>query len=43
VIFLLKKEEMDLLIKDIKLDKRGEIYSKLEKYKGKVFRDYFYN
>jgi|TARA_B100001758_G_C18412878_1_gene617173 GT2 family glycosyltransferase len=37
------KEEMNLLIKDIKLNKMGALYSKLEKYKGKVFRDYFYN
>ena len=37
------KEDMDLLIKDIKLDKRGELYSKLEKYKGKIFRDHFGN
>ena len=37
------KEEMDLLIKDIAQNKNGELYSTLEKYKGKIFRDYFNN
>ena len=37
------KKEMDLLIKDIAQKKNGELYSTLEKYKGKIFRDYFNN
>ena len=37
------KEEMQLLIKDITYNKNGTIYSTLEKYKGKIFRDYFNN
>ena len=37
------KEEMQLLIKDITNNKNGELYSTLEKYKGKIFRDYFNN
>ena len=35
------KEEIRILIKDISENKDGELYSKLEKYKGKIFRDYF--
>jgi predicted CopG family antitoxin len=35
------QEEIDILIKDISENKDGELYNKLEKYKGKIFRDYF--
>ena len=35
------QEEINILIKDISENKDGELYSKLEKYKGKIFRDYF--
>ena len=35
------QEEINILIKDISENKDGELYNKLEKYKGKIFRDYF--
>jgi len=35
------QEEIDILMEDIKQRKDGELYNKLEKYKGKIFRDYF--
>ena len=35
------QNDIDLLMEDIKQQKDGELYSKLEKYKGKIFRDYF--
>jgi hypothetical protein len=35
------QEEIDILMNDIKQQKDGELYGRLEKYKGKIFRDYF--
>ena len=35
------QKDIDLLMEDIKQQKDGELYGKLEKYKGKIFRDYF--
>ena len=35
------QKDIDVLMEDIKQKKDGKLYSKLEKYKGKIFRDYF--
>jgi hypothetical protein len=35
------QEEIDILMDDVKQQKDGELYGRLEKYKGKIFRDYF--
>ena len=35
------QEEIDILMDDIKQQKDGELYGRLEKYKGKIFKDYF--
>jgi hypothetical protein len=35
------QKEIDILMVDIKQQKDGELYNKLEKHKGKIFRDYF--
>ena len=35
------QNDIDVLMEDIKQQKDGELYSKLEKYKGKIFKDYF--
>jgi|TARA_R110000824_G_scaffold73868_6_gene188072 glycosyltransferase involved in cell wall biosynthesis len=35
------KNDMEVLMKDIKEEKNGELYSKLEKHKGELFKNYF--
>ena len=35
------KNDIEILMKDIKEGKDGELYSKLEKHKGELFKNYF--
>ena len=35
------QKEIDILMEDIKQQKDGGLYSKLEKHKGELFKNYF--